>query len=201
MVVLLLVAGIGFLLAGLVAIGFGIPINEFGFGNTLIVAGTVAACTGMLLLVRTVVQAPAEGWGSAVTLASFALAAALLALFVTIEQRTSHPLVRLGILRSGSLARANVAGGAMFGCYIGFQFVATLFLQNELGWSAIHTALAFLPAGLLVAFGAPRIGALADRFGTERLVALAAEHGLGEIGVALERDVVQADLGIGGSVD
>jgi hypothetical protein len=50
MVVLLLVAGIGFLLAGLVAIGFGIPINEFGFGNTLIVAGTVAVCTGMLLL-------------------------------------------------------------------------------------------------------------------------------------------------------
>jgi hypothetical protein len=50
MMVLLLVAGIGFLLAGLVAIGFGIPINEFGFGNTLIVAGTVAACTGILLL-------------------------------------------------------------------------------------------------------------------------------------------------------
>jgi hypothetical protein len=50
MVVLLLVAGIGFLLAGLVAIGFGIPINEFGFGNTLIVAGTMAACTGMLLI-------------------------------------------------------------------------------------------------------------------------------------------------------
>jgi len=50
MMVVLLVAGIGFLLAGLVAIGFGIPINEFGFGNTLIVAGTVAACTGMLLI-------------------------------------------------------------------------------------------------------------------------------------------------------
>jgi hypothetical protein len=48
--VVLLVAGIGFLLAGLVAIGFGIPINEFGLGNTLILAGTIAACTGMLLL-------------------------------------------------------------------------------------------------------------------------------------------------------
>ena len=48
--IVLLVAGIGFLLAGLVAIGSGIPINEFGFGNTLIVSGTVAACTGMLLL-------------------------------------------------------------------------------------------------------------------------------------------------------
>ena len=50
MMVLLLVAGIGFVLAGLVAIGFGIPINEFGFGNTLIVAGTMTSCTGMLLL-------------------------------------------------------------------------------------------------------------------------------------------------------
>ncbi|QWG20135.1 DUF308 domain-containing protein [Bradyrhizobium sediminis] len=50
MMVVLLVAGIGFLLAGLVAIGFGIPINEFGFGNTLILAGTISACTGMLLL-------------------------------------------------------------------------------------------------------------------------------------------------------
>ncbi len=36
MMVVLLVAGIGLLLAGLVAIGFGIPINEFSFGNTLI---------------------------------------------------------------------------------------------------------------------------------------------------------------------
>jgi hypothetical protein len=50
MMIVLLVAGIGFLLAGFVAIGFGIPINEFGFGNTLIVAGTVTSCTGMLLL-------------------------------------------------------------------------------------------------------------------------------------------------------
>ena len=50
MMVVLLVAGIGLLLAGLVAIGFGIQINEFSLGNTLIVAGTVAACTGMLLL-------------------------------------------------------------------------------------------------------------------------------------------------------
>ena len=50
MMVVLLVAGIGLLLAGLAAIGFGIQINEFGLGNTLIIAGTVAACTGMLLL-------------------------------------------------------------------------------------------------------------------------------------------------------
>jgi MFS family permease len=135
------------------------------------IPGAVTITAGMLLLVRTVVRAPDAGWSSPETIAAFAVAAGLLALFVAIEHRTSQPLVRLGILRSGTLVRANLGGMAMFGGYAAFQFVVTLFLQNELGWSSLHTALAFLPAGLLVAFGSPRVGALVDRFGTERLVA------------------------------
>jgi len=50
MTVVWLSAGIGCLLAGLLAIGFGIPVKEFSFGNTLILTGTVAACTGMIML-------------------------------------------------------------------------------------------------------------------------------------------------------
>ena len=50
MIVALLVAGIGALLAGLLAIAFGIPVKEFSFGNTLILTGAVTACTGMVML-------------------------------------------------------------------------------------------------------------------------------------------------------
>jgi len=50
MMVALLIAGIGILLAGLLGIGFGIPVKEFSFGNTLIVTGVIAACTGMIML-------------------------------------------------------------------------------------------------------------------------------------------------------
>jgi hypothetical protein len=50
MVVVLLIAGIGLLLAGLLAIGFGIPVKEFSFGNTLILIGAVGACTGIIML-------------------------------------------------------------------------------------------------------------------------------------------------------
>ena len=50
MMVVLLIAGIGILLAGLLGIGFGIPVKEFSFGNTLIITGVVAACTGMIML-------------------------------------------------------------------------------------------------------------------------------------------------------
>ena len=68
--VLLLIAGIGFLLAGVLTIGFGIPVKEFSFGNTLILTGTVAACTGIIMLglwmvvreLKNIARRLGEGW-------------------------------------------------------------------------------------------------------------------------------------------
>jgi MFS family permease len=134
--------------------------------------GAITITAGMLLLVRTVVRAPDVGWGSSETVISILVAAALLSAFVAIELNTREPLVRLGILKSGPLARANLTAMVVFGCYVSFQFVGTLYLQSLLGWSPISTALAFLPGGLIVAFGSPRVGPLADRFGTERVIAV-----------------------------
>ena len=50
MLMVLLGAAIVLLLAGLGALGYGIPYKEFGFGNTLIVAGSGALCSGFLML-------------------------------------------------------------------------------------------------------------------------------------------------------
>jgi len=50
MIVVMLIAGIGAILAGLVAIIYGIPVQEFSFGNTLIFAGVIGLCTGMIVL-------------------------------------------------------------------------------------------------------------------------------------------------------
>jgi len=55
MIVMMLVVGIACLLAGLLAIGLGIPVKEFSFGNTLILTGAVAACTGLVVLALWVV--------------------------------------------------------------------------------------------------------------------------------------------------
>ena len=49
MMAVLLIAGIGFFLAGLLGIGFGLQIKEFSFGSTLILTGAIAACTGMVM--------------------------------------------------------------------------------------------------------------------------------------------------------
>jgi MFS family permease len=136
--------------------------------------GALLRTAGMLLLVRTIVEAPTTGWGAPQTLAGFGLAAGLLAAFVAVERRVQQPLVRLGILRSAALVRTNLGAMCLFGAYVGFQFVATLYLQTTLGWSALETALAFLPGGLLVAVGAPRMGAVITRYGTAKPVVASA---------------------------
>ncbi|WP_219466829.1 MFS transporter [Nonomuraea rhizosphaerae] len=139
-------------------------------GHDLI--GAVLITASMLLLVFTVVEAPAAGWASLRTIGSLVAVAVLLGLFVLTELRMRHPLVRLGILRSGPLVRANLGLLILFGSYVAFQFVAMQYFQNFLGWSALGTALAFLPAGVLVAVTSTKMGDFADRFGTGKLIVI-----------------------------
>jgi len=49
MMAVLLGVGIGLLLAGLAALGYGVLIKDFSFGNALIVSGAVAACSGLIM--------------------------------------------------------------------------------------------------------------------------------------------------------
>jgi EmrB/QacA subfamily drug resistance transporter len=141
-------------------------------GQRYDVTGAVTATASMLLFVYAVVEAPQAGWASAQTLLSFLVAAALLATFVVVESRVEQPLVRLGIFRSPALIRANLGAVILIGSYFGFQFLVTQYLQTLLGWSALETGLGFLPAGVMVALGATRLGPIVDRYGTARLLAI-----------------------------
>ena len=48
--VVLLTMGLGVLAIGLLTLVYGAPIKDFSFGNTLIIAGAVTSCTGVLVL-------------------------------------------------------------------------------------------------------------------------------------------------------
>ncbi|MBT2531199.1 MFS transporter [Arthrobacter sp. ISL-48] len=132
--------------------------------------GAITLATGMLGLVYTLVSAPEKGWGSVATIAGFAVSAAILAAFAVIENRVKHPLIRFSILREGWVARANLSAVGLFGSYLSFQFIITLYLQSVLGWNPLSMALALLPAGLLVVATAPFADRLIDRFGAPRLI-------------------------------
>jgi EmrB/QacA subfamily drug resistance transporter len=135
------------------------------------VAGAVTLTAAMLLLVFAVVEAPEAGWGSTRTIGSLAATAVILAGFVAIERRVAAPLVRFGILKSSPLVRANLGAMALQGSWFGFQFIATLYMQQLRGWSALEAGLGVLPGGLMVALLAPRIAApLVQRYGTARVI-------------------------------
>jgi sugar phosphate permease len=60
-----------------------------------------------------------------------------------------------------------------FGSYLGFQFLATLYVQYVAGWSPILTALAFLPSGFFLPILGSQAARLIGRFGTSRLIGAA----------------------------
>jgi MFS family permease len=135
--------------------------------------GALSITAAMLLLVYTVVSAQQAGWGSARTIGSFAAVAVLLGLFAVIERRSRDPLVPFGIFSSRALLRANAGAVTLFGSYISFQFLVTQYLQTLSGWSALTTALAFLPAGVMVVILSVRMAPLLGRFGPAPLTAVA----------------------------
>ncbi|WP_197680090.1 MFS transporter [Microlunatus soli] len=161
-----------FAVAVLVLGFFFIPRDGRGEQGGHDLAGAVALPAGMLILVYTVVSAPDAGWASIRTIGGFVVAAMILAAFGLIETRAKHPLIRFSILKQGWVARANLAAVALFGSYLSFQFIVTLYLQSVLGWQPLTMALALLPAGLLVVGSAPFADRLIDRFGGPKLIML-----------------------------
>ncbi len=128
--------------------------------------GTITVCAGLFALVYGFSHAETAGWGSAVTIGFLLAAAVLLALFVVLQRRVSHPLLPLRVIldrnRGGAFLSMLLAAAGMFGVFLFF----TYYLQQSLGYSAVMTGVAFLPmvALLVVASSlvstvvAPRVG-------------------------------------------
>jgi MFS family permease len=110
--------------------------------------GAVLATGGMLLLVYTLVKAPDVGWGTTRTLGELAGALALLAAFVVNERRTKNPLAPMSIFRINGLGFADATQLIAFAGFLALFFFLTLYMQNVLGYSAIQTGAAYLPAHL-----------------------------------------------------
>jgi MFS family permease len=122
----------------------------------------------MLVLVFAIVRAPdaAPEW----TIGALASSIVLLGVFVAVERRSAAPLLRLGILRSAALVRANAGAMLLLGSFVGFQFIAVLYLQELRGWSEIETGLALLAIGIETVLGPTLTPWLVNRFGVHRVI-------------------------------
>ena len=130
--------------------------------------GAFTVTGAMLLLVFAVVQATetSAGW----TAATVAASAVLFAAFVAIERRATAPLLRMNVLRSAPLVRANVGMMLFVGAFVAFQFVAVLYLQELRGWSALETGLALTIVGIDAILAPTLTPWLVGRFGTAAVI-------------------------------
>jgi len=134
------------------------------------VGGAIAITLGTMALVFTLIKAESWGWGSGKTIAGFALAALLIAAFVTIEHRHPDPLVPLRIFSNRSLAASDVTMLLVAAGLFGMFYFCTLYLQQVLGYSALKTGLSYLPFSLTLIAASAGASRLVDRFAPKAIL-------------------------------
>jgi EmrB/QacA subfamily drug resistance transporter len=144
-----------------------------GFAAGADVVGALLVTTGLVVGIYAVVKVEENGWTSAPTLGLGGLAVVLLAAFIARQATTPNPLMPLRILKSRSVAGANLVQILMVAALFSFQILVALYLQRVLGYGASKTGLAMLPAALVIGAVSLSVSArLNARFG-ERAVLLA----------------------------
>ena len=160
-------------------------------------------------LTYAIIEGPGLGWRSPVIMALFAVAVAALAAFVAYEARRAEPVLDPRFFRSAPFAGAVLTAISATAAVGGFLFLATLYLQDVRGMSALRAGLHLLPMATMVALGALVSSRILARRGA-RLPMVAAGVALAAGGVLLSRLTVSSGLvplavafivfGIGGGV-
>ncbi|MBO1337483.1 MFS transporter [Streptomyces sp. VRA16 Mangrove soil] len=144
--------------------GAGVRAGADVWGAVLITAGLMAAIYG-------VVNIDAYGLGSWRAAGMIGAGLVLVAGFVVRQARARTPLMPLRILRSRTVVGANLTQVLTLAAMFAFQVLAALYMQQVLGYGALETGLAMLPAAFMI--GAVSLGAsarLAARFGERRVL-------------------------------
>jgi EmrB/QacA subfamily drug resistance transporter len=135
-------------------------------------------------LTYAIIEGPTDGWHSPEILTLFAVAAVTLAVFVAYEAHRTEPVLDPRFFRSAPFAGAVLTAISAFAALGGFLFLATLYLQEVRGMSALAAGLHMVPMAVLMAIGAVVSSRILARRGG-RLPTLAAGAGIAVGGVLL----------------
>jgi EmrB/QacA subfamily drug resistance transporter len=133
-------------------------------------AGAILLTVGQIVLVYGIVEAGVYGWGSGHALIPIVLGFVLLGAFTYVEARVATaPLVPFREI-TRPLANANTIVLLFSAALFPMWFVGSLYLQQVLGLSPLHTGLTFLPMALTIMVCARQAGKLVGRFGVRAVL-------------------------------
>jgi EmrB/QacA subfamily drug resistance transporter len=143
--------------------------------------GLLTFSAGLFLLIFGLIRGNPEGWGSPQILASLIGSAVLLAAFLAIERRSSHPMLELGLFRKPAFNGVSAVAFALSAGMFAMFLYITIYIQGVLGYSPLEAGLRFLPLTLLSFFVAPIAARLGERVPARALLGV----GLTTVGVGL----------------
>jgi EmrB/QacA subfamily drug resistance transporter len=141
-----------------------------GPARRLDLPGNALVSVGLLGLVYGLIRGGQVGWSSAEVLAGFALGVVALAGFLTVEARSTDPMLPLGLFRGRSFSLVNIASMLMFFGMFGSVFFLIQLFQDVNGMSPLAAGVHALPWTAIPMVAAPLAGALSDRIGGRVIV-------------------------------
>jgi EmrB/QacA subfamily drug resistance transporter len=127
------------------------------------VPGLVTFSAALFLLIFGLIRGNPEGWGSPVILGCLIGAAVLLAAFVLIEHRSTHPMLDLKLFRKPAFNGVSAVAFALSAGMFAMFLYLTIYMQGVLDFSPLEAGLRFLPLTVLGFVVAPISGSLSHR--------------------------------------
>ena len=123
--------------------------------------GQVLALAGLTALIGGIIEGGTAGFGSPTVIALIAGGLIALAAFVFSQAKIPSPMMPLTLFGHRGMRVAVLGGFVMIFNWNAFVFLATLYLQQQLGLSALQAGLLFIPSAITSAVG----NMMSDRIG------------------------------------
>jgi DHA2 family multidrug resistance protein len=104
-----------------------------------------------------------DGWSAPFILLCFAISIIALAIFITHELTTKHPLIDLRLLADQNFGITNMVLFIFSMGMFGSTFLMPMYLQNSLGYTAFQAGLVFMPVGIIQGLISPLAGILSSK--------------------------------------
>jgi len=132
--------------------------------------GAALSIVAISSLVYGLIQAPEAGWASGQTLGAFTLGLAVLVVFVLWERSRRDPMLDMRYFGNPAFSTATGGMVLVFMSMFGVMFLITQYFQLVLGYSALSSAVRFLPMAPIMIIVSPLTPRIIARLGHNRTV-------------------------------
>jgi EmrB/QacA subfamily drug resistance transporter len=148
-----------------------IPDLRLGRRHRIDVVGVLLASAALLAICYGLVEGQKYDWGTVTSFISIPLilgaGGVLLVAFLVYQKLTQdrEPLVPFAVFRDRNFSVMNWVSGVLAVGMMGIFLPFTIYLQSDLGFSALKAGLTLAPASLISVFVAPVAGRMTDKIG------------------------------------